>query len=111
MCAVSFIGDSYKRFFEESPFRPWHGIISGVGGAAGPSKADFDALKAKVEEMLAMLKAARQFDIATGQKDCQMDEKIEMLRKVADVVGLDITNVVFRGGPDGTDTAQPGKDA
>lgn len=93
MCAVSFVGDAYKRHFED--IYPKGPIGWPVGGGYkpnvpyGPSKEEFDELKAKVDEMIALLKAARQFDELTGQAECQMDEKIAFLKKIAALVGID----------------------
>ena len=116
MCVVSFIGDAYKKHFDDNLWQPWRVAPYGdmpdnkTEPAPAVSKKDFDELKAKVEEMLEMLKAARAYDIATGQKDCQMEDKMEMLRRVCEVVGLDLTNIVFKDGESGNvigDGAKP----
>lgn len=57
------------------------------------SKEDFDALKAEVEELKILLLAAKRFDEATGQKDCEMDEKVEFIRTVAEFIGVDVDEV------------------
>lgn len=96
MCVVSFVGDAYKRHFDDvwpkGPIYP-NGYSPNV--PYGPSQAEFDELKAKVDEMIALLKAAKQYDILTGQADCQMEEKMEFLRKVAKLVGVDLDKEAF----------------
>lgn len=57
------------------------------------SKEEFDALRKEVEELKILLLAAKRFDEATGQADCEMDEKIELIRRVADFVGVDVDEV------------------
>ena len=49
------------------------------------SRAEFDKLKRDVEE----LKRAKEYD----EPDCEMDEKVELIRKVAELVGVDIEDL------------------
>lgn len=96
MCAVSFVGDSYKRHFEDIyPKGPIWPYGSKPDAPYGPTKAEFDELKAKVEEMIALLKAAKQYDVLTGQADCQMEEKMAFLRKIAALVGVNLDEAAF----------------
>lgn len=57
------------------------------------SREDFEALKSEVQELKALLLAAKRFDEATDQADCEMDEKVELIRRVADLVGIDVDDV------------------
>lgn len=57
------------------------------------SKKDFDALRKEVEELKKLLLAAKAYDEATGQKDCEIDEKVELIRQVAELVGVDVDEV------------------
>jgi hypothetical protein len=57
------------------------------------TKEEFDALRREMEELKELLLAAKRFDEATGQPDCEMDEKIELIRRVAEVVGVDVDEV------------------
>lgn len=99
MCVVSFVGDSYRRHFNEPPYRQFSWWPEG-GQSAGPTQAEFDALKVKVDEMIAMLKAARQYDAATGAAGCEMDEKLALLRKIAALVGVDLDSAAgLKSGP------------
>lgn len=105
MCAVSFVGDSYKRHFVDIyPKGPIGWPVSGryqPNVPYGPTQAEFDELKKKVEEMIALLKAARQYDVLTGQADCQMEEKMAFLRKIAALVGVNLDEAAFgkKSGP------------
>lgn len=81
----------------------WIHAVGGVVPQRKPeiSKKDFDALKAEVEELRELLLAAKRFDEATGQPDCEMDEKVELIRQIADLVGVDVDEV-FGSRGDGT---------
>lgn len=57
------------------------------------SREDFDALKREVEALRELLLAAKEYDEATGQSDCEMEEKIEFIRQVAEFVGVDVDEV------------------
>lgn len=82
MCIVSMIGDSWnKQFPYDYPNYP---LIS---------REEFDKLKKEVEELKLLLKQAKQFDEATKQRDCEMDEKIVLIKKIADAVGVDMKDV------------------
>lgn len=57
------------------------------------SRLEFDALKREVIELKKLLKAAKKFDEATGQPDCEMGEKIAIIRKVAEAVGVNLDEI------------------
>lgn len=101
MCTVSNIGSGWGGTF---PGRyPW--IQPYVPTAPAPvmpipvsipgvSKDEFDRLKREVEELRKLLAVAKEFDKATGQPDCEMDEKIALLKRVAEYVGVDLGDVL-----------------
>lgn len=89
MCAVSNIGDQYAG--------QWPGA---AGGAAlfglfpqGPTKQEFEDLKREVLQMKELLKKAKAQDEAEGNKDCEMEEKLKILRAVAEAVGVSLDDV------------------
>lgn len=57
------------------------------------SKADIEALRNELEELKKLLKAAMKFDQATGQSECHMDAKVQMIKDVAKLVGVDMDEV------------------
>lgn len=106
MCTVSMIGDDWrgrlpnahpwvipyvepKRPIESDPFEKYKVFNT----PRGPTQEEFDALKREVEALKDLLKAAKLYDEKTGQKDCEMDEKIALIKKVADMVGVDLKDV------------------
>ena len=91
MCTVSYIGDDFnKRIGERFPnYTHWiQPVIN-----HGPSREEFEALKREMQELKELLKAAKKYDDATGQRDCEMASKIELLTKLAELVGVDLSEV------------------
>jgi len=91
MCVVSMVLDHYRDKWEEQGIRS----IDWTGG--GPTQLQFDQLKLEVEElrkevlnMKELLKKAKIYDEENGQPDCEMEEKLELVRKVAEIVGVDL---------------------
>lgn len=101
MCTVSMIGDHYRDRFPEKypgwfPGAPTQGqsqrpII--IQQPSSVSKEEFEALRRDVEEMKALLKRAKIYDEANGEPDCEMDEKVALLKKVAELVGVDLSEI------------------
>jgi hypothetical protein len=110
MCSVSMIGDmSAKRLPEQYPWVPGiHPYKIGPGispnslpnppyvvqyGYDAPTRAEFDALKAEMEQLKKLLIAAKEYDTATGQADCEVEEKVAILKRFAELVGVDLKDV------------------
>lgn len=105
MCTVSAIGDHYGDRWRDKPFAvpgttPY--IYPQVAPNTWPappdeppviSREEFEILKIQVQEMHEMLRVAKKYDEDSGQPDCEMDEKIETLRRVADFVGVSLEDV------------------
>jgi hypothetical protein len=89
MCAVSNIGDQYRQILQPQ--------IGGTGFGQNPtlpaSSSEVAALRADVLEMKAMLLAAQEYDRKTKQPDCQQEEKLALLRKIAELVGVDLSMI------------------
>lgn len=92
---VSNISDQWKEQFPQkwpdftSPQNTWQS----QGIPAGVSQVDFDALRNEVLELKKLLIAAKEFDDKTGQPHCEMDSKVELIKKIAKIVGVDLGNV------------------
>ncbi len=94
MCTVSMIGDHYNDKWRP---QPWYQSQPAIGGLFQPSaisRAEFDDLKRDVLEMKELLKRAKKYDEENGEPDCEMDEKMDLLRKVAKLVGVDLAEVL-----------------
>lgn len=98
MCIVSNIGDGWGRSFPDRypwayPQQPTVTPNVVVEQLLPPSRAEFDRLKAEVEQLRALLLQGKAFDEATGQPDCHNDEKVALIRKIAELVGVDMSDV------------------
>ena len=90
MCSQSVImGDFNDRHGWTWPINP----VNPFPAPSGPSQVEFDKLAAEVKALKKLLKAAQAFDEATGQKDCEQDEKVELLRRIAEHVGVDVSDL------------------
>lgn len=98
MCVVSMVGDHYRDTFPKKEY--WPGIQPHINPPPHIyitpqeiTRAEFDALKKDVEEMKELLKRAKKYDEETGQPDCEMDEKVALLKQVAKLVGVDLSEI------------------
>jgi hypothetical protein len=95
MCAVSAVGDYYSKTSAWPqwpigvPFPDTQTIVSSIG----PSRKEFEALKAQVAEMQRQLEEAKAKDIAEGTPDCEMEDKVIILKKIAALLGADLSKV------------------
>lgn len=108
MCVVSMVSDHYRDKWIP---RPWVVPPSDVYPFPGDnrpirpeeifpsidkskiSREEFEQLKREVQEMKELLKRAKKYDEDTGQPDCQMDQKVALLRKIAEAVGVNLNDV------------------
>lgn len=98
MCVVSNIGDYWSRRVPED--YPW--VIPRIDPLpTGPnpfnmnpvSREEFDKLKRDVEELKKLLIAGKEFDEKTGQPHCEHEDKIALIKKIAELVGVDMKDV------------------
>lgn len=88
MCTVSMIIDNYRDTGRARDYYwPGPNLVPGV------SRAEFDRLKEEFEELKELIKAAKKYDDNTGQPDCEMDDKVDFLRGVAEYLGVDVDDV------------------
>jgi len=112
MCVVSNIGDDWTGRWPTNPVNPWKlpeapqpwpyvpyeatpPYIAPVTITLPPevTKEEFDALKKEMEALKKLLLAAKAYDEATGQPDCEMEEKVDLIKKIAKIVGVDMKDV------------------
>lgn len=97
MCVLSFVGDHYQKTWPER--YPW--IVPNQPEPIKPmvippsvSREEFNTLKREVEDMKRLLKAAKEIDEMTGQPDCEIEDKVALLRRVAEVFGISLDDVL-----------------
>ena len=89
MCVVSMIGDHYgERIPQQYPWTTQPNINTYPTHPV--SREEFEALKHDIEEMKALLIKAKIYDEEHGEPDCEMEEKVEMLKRIAEFVGVDL---------------------
>jgi hypothetical protein len=90
MCTVSAVGDYWTRELPQRDYYP--SIRPIIIDQTQPviSREEFDALKRDMEELKKLLRAAKEFDKKTGQPNCEMEEKIELMRRLAKIVGVEL---------------------
>lgn len=94
MCTVSMVGDDWNKRFPERYPTVWpNGIPSIDFTPPAVTREEFDQLKRDVEQMKKELEAAKAQDIADGSPDCEMEEKVALLKKVAELVGVDLEEI------------------
>lgn len=87
MCVVSMVMDHYKD--------KW--ILPSTGTITFPpylTREEFEQLKKEVLEMKELLKKAKIYDEENNQPDCEMEEKVELVRKVAKLVGVELDDIL-----------------
>ena len=89
MCVVSMVGDHYSNKWEkefpklnEKDFR------------LDLLQAQLDLLKKEVEEMKELLSKAVQYDTEHNQPHCEIEDKLNTLKKIAELVGIDLDDVL-----------------
>lgn len=99
MCVVSMVGDYYNdKWTWPRPATPvpTTDTVTNIFNNVEVSREEFDKLKAEVLEMKELLKRAKIYDEENDQHDCEQEAKIELLRKVADAVGVDLDEIFGR---------------
>lgn len=110
MCVVSMIGDHYRDRLPvthpwvvpmtPTPVRPngWPWVDEPQDNktrtVTHPTREEFEALKRDVEEMKELLKRAKDYDARNNEPDCEVEDKMVLLRKIAELVGVDIDDVI-----------------
>jgi len=87
MCTVSMIGDHFNDKWNSPYYQQTFTNLSLI------SKQEFDALKKEVEDMKQLLIRAKIYDEKNNEPNCEIEEKIETLRKIADLMGVDLNDV------------------
>jgi len=99
MCVVSMVIDHYNdKWFErwQIPSTPDSLPSIFIAREDSVTRAEFEELKKDIAELKSLLVRAKKYDTETGQPDCETDEKMTLVRKVAEMVGVDLADVLKR---------------
>lgn len=101
MCFASAVGDHFTKEWTRGVGIPtdWDAIRRINEGLlpiekSGVSVVEFERLKQQVKDMTALLKVAVDYDQRTGQPNCEVEQKIEMLRMVASAFKIDLDAIL-----------------
>lgn len=99
MCTVSMVGDHYRDMWRKEPWWPnqmpndripYEKIAPTIQLV---SLEEFNQLKRQVEEMKALLERALKYDEDNNEPHCETDEKMILLQKIAEAVGIDLKDL------------------
>jgi hypothetical protein len=99
MCTYSVISDDWQqrfpaRFPDISRYlRPSNVLPAVITMPSEVTKEEFDRLKHELEELKKLIVAAKAFDKATNQCDCETEEKTALIRRLCEMVGVDISDL------------------
>lgn len=105
MCVVSNIGDHYGRQPDQWPWTPGPYIPQQLPPSTPPDfekiwrewetkrakDGEVESLKKRIEALEELIRKGKEFDAATGQPGCEIEEKRELLRRLAKELGVEIT--------------------
>jgi hypothetical protein len=99
MCVVSMVMDHYDDWWKRNPpfqpplqpIQPLSPITINYGEV---SRAEFEELKKRVDEMISLLKRAKIYDESTNQPNCESEDKMTRLRDICKIVGIDLDEVL-----------------
>lgn len=95
---VSNVMDSYTPWWDDKnnpnnpntpPFTP-EKVTDWINSVP---RMEFEALKKEVKELRKVIEAAAEFDKKTNQPNCHNDEKLALLKALADALGVDLSNI------------------
>lgn len=89
MCTVSMIGDHYDDKWKKPDYQKFFNDFQ-----TPPSRYEFEVLKKEVEEMKALLIRAKAYDEKNNEPNCEVEPKMETLRKMAALVGINLDDVI-----------------
>lgn len=91
MCVVSNVSDYFNN---RTLPKKYPNYIQWVYNHHAPSREEFEALKRDVEELKKLLEAAKVYDEKVGEPHCEAEEKVNLIKKIAEIVGVDLKGVL-----------------
>lgn len=81
------IGDHFSEKWQQPEYQKFNNPTE-------VTRLEFEALKKEVLEMKGLLAKAKLYDEKNGEPDCEIDAKIAMLRKIAEIVGVNLGDIL-----------------
>lgn len=99
MCVVSMVMDHYQdRWFpkpQPGPFIDGNAIlIADLQKKLNEQNSLIEKLTREFEEMKSLLERAQKYDADNNEPDCEVDEKVQLMLKLAELLGVDPGDVL-----------------
>lgn len=92
MCVVSMVGDHFNdRWQPKIPNKIY--TTDNLMPFLAPTREEFDVLKKEVENMKKLLERAIKYDKDNNEPACEIEEKVVLLKKVAELVGVSLEDI------------------
>ena len=88
MCVVSMVGDHYRDLV---PRRPWYDPVRIIRDST--TEKEIAEIKKELEEVKELLKKAKKYDEDNNEPECEIDEKVELLKRLSDKLDVDLSEV------------------
>lgn len=97
MCSVSMVMDHYgQKWGELYPHIVTTPQTQTVVVGPYVTRDELEALRRDVEDLRGLIIRAKQYDREHNQPDCEVADKVALVRKVAELVGIDIVDALDR---------------
>lgn len=103
MCVVSMTGDFFdQRWRRDFPWiypspSPTDDKTTPVNPfpiTNAPSQKEFEDLKREVQLLKELLQKSKEYDEKNNEPDCEIEAKMQKLREIAKIVGIDLDEVL-----------------
>ena len=91
MCTVSMVGDHFNQKWSQPDYQQLFNSISTSTNTI--TRQEFDALKKEVEDMKQLLIKAKIYDEQNNEPNCEMEDKVATLKKIAELMGVNLDEV------------------
>jgi hypothetical protein len=97
MCAVSMVTDYWNKN-DKHKYNSIPSVGLPTGGLAGlnynpVSRAEFEQLRKEMVELKELLKAAKSYDDLTNQHNCEKEENVKVLRRIAKALDVNLDDI------------------
>lgn len=88
MCVVSMVGDHFNDKWKQPDYQQYFQNLDKV------TREEFENLRKEVLEMKELLKKAAEYDKKNNEPNCEMESKVAMLKKIAELFNVDLSEVL-----------------
>lgn len=115
MCVVSMVGDHYgdkwdpwKKYIpnqpsplipeQQDPSKAFEDFLKKINpNPQTPTRQEFEDLKKEVEDLKSLLKRAKEYDEKNNEPNCEIEEKMKLLKEIAKLVGVNLDEILKNG--------------